>query len=54
VEDLRGKVAIITGGANGMGEAVSRTLALRGTRVVIADIDVERAARVAAVARRST
>jgi short-subunit dehydrogenase len=48
VEDLRGKVAIITGGANGMGEAVSRTLALRGTRVVIADIDVERAARVAA------
>ena len=47
VEDLRGKVAIITGGANGMGEAVSRTLASHGTRVVIADIDVERAMRVA-------
>ena len=51
MEDLRGKVAIITGGANGMGEHVARTLAELGSRVVIADIDVERASRVAAEIR---
>ena len=46
MQGLRGKAAIVTGLANGMGEAVARALAGYGTRVVIADIDVDRAARV--------
>lgn len=38
--DLSGKVAIVTGGANGMGEAHVRLLSERGAHVIIADIDV--------------
>jgi NAD(P)-dependent dehydrogenase (short-subunit alcohol dehydrogenase family) len=38
--DLQGKVALITGGSNGIGAGVARHLASRGTRVVLADIDV--------------
>ena len=38
-----GRVAIVTGGANGMGEAVVHTLSRRGAVVVIADLDAERA-----------
>ena len=41
MKDLAGKVAIVTGGANGMGEAVARTLARHGTRVGIDDKDAE-------------
>lgn len=37
--DLTGKIAIVTGGAKGMGEAHSRLLASRGAHVIIADID---------------
>jgi NAD(P)-dependent dehydrogenase (short-subunit alcohol dehydrogenase family) len=44
--ELDGKVAIVTGGANGMGEAVAHELAGNGAIVVIADIDTERAALV--------
>jgi NAD(P)-dependent dehydrogenase (short-subunit alcohol dehydrogenase family) len=43
-----GRVAIVTGGANGIGEAVVHTLAARGARVVIADKDGERARKVEA------
>jgi 3-oxoacyl-[acyl-carrier protein] reductase len=38
----KGKVAIITGGAKGIGRHAARTLAQAGARVVIADADVER------------
>lgn len=36
---LEGKVAIITGGASGIGEATVRTMSALGARVVIADVD---------------
>jgi NAD(P)-dependent dehydrogenase (short-subunit alcohol dehydrogenase family) len=47
--DLSGAVALVTGGANGIGAAAVRRLAGRGARVVVADID-ERGADVAAAA----
>lgn len=40
--EFDGKVAVVTGGANGMGERVAHTLAARGAVVVIADRDGER------------
>jgi NAD(P)-dependent dehydrogenase (short-subunit alcohol dehydrogenase family) len=40
-------VAVITGGASGIGAALAKRLALSGTRVVIADVSVEGAQAVA-------
>ena len=37
--DLSGKVAIVTGGANGIGKACSQILAAHGAAVVIADLN---------------
>jgi NAD(P)-dependent dehydrogenase (short-subunit alcohol dehydrogenase family) len=45
--DLTGKVAIVTGGAGGIGAVFGRALAERGASVVLADLDHERAAKVA-------
>jgi NAD(P)-dependent dehydrogenase (short-subunit alcohol dehydrogenase family) len=45
--ELDGKVALITGGSNGIGEAVARYLAGLGTHVVLADIDDARGTEVA-------
>jgi 2-hydroxycyclohexanecarboxyl-CoA dehydrogenase len=42
-----GRVAVVTGGASGIGLAISRQLAARGDRVAILDIDGERAGEVA-------
>ena len=36
---LAGKAAIVTGGASGIGEACSETLAREGASVLITDID---------------
>jgi 3-oxoacyl-[acyl-carrier protein] reductase len=45
---LFGKVAIITGGASGYGEAMVMRFAEEGARIVIADLDTTRAKAVAA------
>src|SRR5262245_8708569 len=45
---LSGKVAAISGGASGIGEATVRRFVAEGARVVFADRDVERGKRVAA------
>ena len=42
---LAGQVAIVTGGAQGIGGATSRRLAEEGAKVLVADIDSEAAAR---------
>jgi NAD(P)-dependent dehydrogenase (short-subunit alcohol dehydrogenase family) len=47
VASLDGKVALITGGANGIGAAVARRLAGLGVRVVVADVDADRGSAVA-------
>lgn len=41
---VEGKVALVTGGYGGIGEAVCRTLAARGARVAVAGHNAERAA----------
>jgi dihydroanticapsin dehydrogenase len=47
MKGLTGKVAIVTGGASGIGEAVCAAFVASGTDVVIADVDANGAARVA-------
>src|SRR5260221_12954168 len=39
IEDLSGKVAVITGGASGIGFATAKVLADRGANLVLADIE---------------
>jgi NAD(P)-dependent dehydrogenase (short-subunit alcohol dehydrogenase family) len=39
MEDLRGKVAVITGGASGIGKAVAWRAAAEGMKLVLADIE---------------
>jgi NAD(P)-dependent dehydrogenase (short-subunit alcohol dehydrogenase family) len=50
---LKDKVAIVTGGAHGMGEAEARLFAAEGAKVIVADILETEAQRVAANIRAS-
>jgi NAD(P)-dependent dehydrogenase (short-subunit alcohol dehydrogenase family) len=47
MKSLEGQVAVITGGARGLGEAITRVLAGAGATVIAADLRIEQAARVA-------
>lgn len=44
---LGGRIALVTGGAGGIGAAICRDLAARGVRVIVADVDEPSAKRVA-------
>ena len=45
--ELAGKIALVTGGASGIGRAAARVLASRGAHVVVADLNVDGAQEVA-------
>jgi 3-oxoacyl-[acyl-carrier protein] reductase len=45
---LEGKSALITGGGQGIGEAIARRLAAEGARIAVTDLDEDRARSVAA------
>lgn len=46
-DELAGKVAVITGGASGLGEGLVRRFAAEGAQVVFGDVDAERGKAVA-------
>jgi 3-hydroxybutyrate dehydrogenase len=49
---LKDKVAVVTGAASGIGEEIARTFSRAGARLVIADLDIGGADRVAAELNR--
>jgi len=51
---LDGRTALVTGGASGIGEQVSRVLTAAGASVIVADIDRARAEALAAVLPRAS
>lgn len=53
MDGMAGKVAIVTGGGSGLGEAIGKALARRGVKVVLSDIAVKGAERVAAEIMRN-
>ncbi len=44
---LEGKVALVTGGGSGLGEAIAKELSSKGVKVVVSDINLKGAERVA-------
>jgi NAD(P)-dependent dehydrogenase (short-subunit alcohol dehydrogenase family) len=51
--EIAGKVAVVTGGASGIGRGIGRALAAHGADVVVADVDAARARDVAVELARS-
>ena len=47
MEELKGKVVLVTGGGRGLGEAVCQTLSRAGAIAIVADIRSELAEKVA-------
>jgi NAD(P)-dependent dehydrogenase (short-subunit alcohol dehydrogenase family) len=47
MEDLQGKVALVTGGAQGIGLGIARALTAEGAKVVVLDVEAEPMARAA-------
>jgi len=47
VEELKGRVVLVTGGGRGLGEAVCQTLSSAGASVIVADIRPDIAEKVA-------
>ena len=43
MRDFEGKVAVITGGASGMGRAFAERFAREGVKIVLADVEIGRA-----------
>ena len=41
MQDLAGRVAVVTGGAGGIGRAMGERFAAEGMRVVLADVDAD-------------
>ena len=52
--DLRGKVALVTGGSSGIGQETARALAERGAHVILTARDLPKGEAVAAGIREST
>ncbi len=48
MQDLRDKVAVVTGGASGIGRAMAHSFANQGMHIAIADVEDEPSAKVRA------